>query len=280
MSGKKIVFPDRFISGVATSAGQTEGAALEDGRGLSIWDVFARIPGKIYHDQLPDTADDFYHRYREDCKILRDLGVQSFRRPRPGRACFRRGRKSQRKRHRLLSQRVFRTEKVRNHAQCDAVSLGSSLCAAGGARLAEPRYRSEVRRLRLLCLPRIRGRSGLFRNAERADRDLRRLRSGGVRARAPRRAVRAPGQSQSPFGARTGRKGVPGGAEEQPDRHRDRYLEPGAGSPRQRTGMRDCRARERTCAFILSESGVQGGLQRLLQALAGRERYSPRGRRG
>lgn len=79
MSGKKIVFPDRFIWGVATSAGQTEGAALEDGRGLSIWDVFARIPGKIYHDQLPDTADDFYHRYREDCKILRDLGVQSFR---------------------------------------------------------------------------------------------------------------------------------------------------------------------------------------------------------
>lgn len=28
MSGKKIVFPDRFIWGVATSAGQTEGAAL------------------------------------------------------------------------------------------------------------------------------------------------------------------------------------------------------------------------------------------------------------
>lgn len=79
MSGKKIVFPDRFIWGVATSAGQTEGAALEDGRGLSIWDVFARIPGKIYRNQLPDTADDFYHRYREDCKILRDLGVQSFR---------------------------------------------------------------------------------------------------------------------------------------------------------------------------------------------------------
>ena len=52
MSGKKIVFPDRFIWGVATSAGQTEGAALEDGRGLSIWDVFARIPGKIYRNQL------------------------------------------------------------------------------------------------------------------------------------------------------------------------------------------------------------------------------------
>lgn len=72
-------FPDGFLWGVATSAAQIEGAALEDGRGLSIWDVFARIPGKIRRGDTPDVACDHYHRFREDVALMKRLGVNTYR---------------------------------------------------------------------------------------------------------------------------------------------------------------------------------------------------------
>src|SRR5258708_30524273 len=40
-------FPDGFVWGTATSAYQVEGAVEDDGRGASLWDVFAREPGRI-----------------------------------------------------------------------------------------------------------------------------------------------------------------------------------------------------------------------------------------
>lgn len=75
----KIIFPSDFVWGVATSAPQIEGAAFTDGKGANIWDIYARTPGKVLNGELPDVTDDFYHRYEEDCKILKDLGVNSFR---------------------------------------------------------------------------------------------------------------------------------------------------------------------------------------------------------
>jgi beta-glucosidase len=74
-----VTFAKDFKFGVATSSYQIEGAVAEDGRTPSIWDTFCRTPGKIYADQTGDIACDHYHRYKEDVRILRDLGVNSYR---------------------------------------------------------------------------------------------------------------------------------------------------------------------------------------------------------
>ncbi|WP_327584340.1 GH1 family beta-glucosidase [Nonomuraea sp. NBC_00507] len=63
-------FPEGFIWGVSTSAFQIEGATAADGRGPSIWDTFSA-----------DRADacDHYHRYREDVRLMKDLGMAAYR---------------------------------------------------------------------------------------------------------------------------------------------------------------------------------------------------------
>ncbi len=72
-------FPDDFRWGVATSAYQIEGAVKEDGRGASIWDVYAHTPGKIRDGSNADVANDHYHRYKDDVRLMRDLGVKAYR---------------------------------------------------------------------------------------------------------------------------------------------------------------------------------------------------------
>ena len=72
-------FPDDFVWGAATASYQIEGAATEDGRGPSIWDTFARVPGAIVDGSNGDVADDHYHRYAEDIALLAGLGLKAYR---------------------------------------------------------------------------------------------------------------------------------------------------------------------------------------------------------
>lgn len=74
-----LAFPPNFVWGAATAAFQIEGAAQEDGRGVSIWDTFCRTPGKVHNSDTGDVACDHYHRYRDDIALMADLGLQAYR---------------------------------------------------------------------------------------------------------------------------------------------------------------------------------------------------------
>ena len=73
------LFPPGFVWGVAGSAYQIEGAVTEDGRGESIWDRFAALPGAIANGDTGVVACDSYHRFGEDVRLMRDLGVAAYR---------------------------------------------------------------------------------------------------------------------------------------------------------------------------------------------------------
>jgi len=76
---EELSFPKDFVWGVAAASYQIEGAAREDGRGESIWDVFARTPGKVHAGESGEVACDHYHRYAEDVALMKGLGVGSYR---------------------------------------------------------------------------------------------------------------------------------------------------------------------------------------------------------
>jgi len=72
-------FPASFRWGCATSAYQVEGAAVEEGRGESIWDRFCALPGRIADGSSGAVACDHYHRWPEDLDRMRALGVGDYR---------------------------------------------------------------------------------------------------------------------------------------------------------------------------------------------------------
>jgi len=68
-------FPRDFLWGASTSAHQCEGAWNEDGRGLATVDL------KKMPDGISDykKASDFYHHYKEDIKLMAEMGFKAFR---------------------------------------------------------------------------------------------------------------------------------------------------------------------------------------------------------
>ncbi|GAA0409805.1 beta-glucosidase [Acrocarpospora corrugata] len=74
-----LVFPTGFVWGAATSAYQIEGAVTTDGRGRSIWDTFVAQPGHVVNGEHADVAIDHYNRYRDDVRLMADLGLSAYR---------------------------------------------------------------------------------------------------------------------------------------------------------------------------------------------------------
>jgi beta-glucosidase len=72
-------WPDGFIWGSATAAAQIEGAGHEGGKEDSVWDHFARIPGAIAKGENLEQAVDHYHRMPEDVRLMKELGLDSYR---------------------------------------------------------------------------------------------------------------------------------------------------------------------------------------------------------
>jgi beta-glucosidase len=74
-----VSFPAGFLWGASTASYQIEGAANEDGRGKSIWDVFSHTPGRVKNGDTGDVACDHYHRWREDIELLARGGFAAYR---------------------------------------------------------------------------------------------------------------------------------------------------------------------------------------------------------
>lgn len=72
-------FRNDFVWGSAAASYQIEGAWNADGKGLSVWDMLTRQPGKIWEGHHGNTACDHYHLYKNDVRLMRELGLRAYR---------------------------------------------------------------------------------------------------------------------------------------------------------------------------------------------------------
>lgn len=75
--GLLMSFSETFLWGAATAAYQVEGAYDEDGKGPSIWDALSE--GHVAHGDNGNNSCDHYHHFREDVKIMKQLGLKAYR---------------------------------------------------------------------------------------------------------------------------------------------------------------------------------------------------------
>ncbi|MDC1266586.1 GH1 family beta-glucosidase [Crocinitomicaceae bacterium] len=72
-------FGKEFLWGAACAAYQVEGAWELDGKGPSVWDTYTHQKGKIHNNENGNQASDFYHRYKEDIALLKEMNFGVFR---------------------------------------------------------------------------------------------------------------------------------------------------------------------------------------------------------
>ncbi|CAN6363718.1 unnamed protein product [Urochloa humidicola] len=73
-------FKPDFVFGASTSAYQIEGAWNEDGKGPSAWDHFSQnYPERIDDRSNGNVAVNSYHQYKDDVKMLKEMGMDAYR---------------------------------------------------------------------------------------------------------------------------------------------------------------------------------------------------------
>lgn len=76
----KYYFPKGFKMGASAAAWQTEGWTGKEPGQESLIDVAYTFSPDRWHDGYgPAVAADFYRRYREDCAIMKDMGMKTYR---------------------------------------------------------------------------------------------------------------------------------------------------------------------------------------------------------
>src|SRR6266446_2339228 len=79
VSRRKFLGVSAVSVGAATASYQIEGAANEDGKGQSVWDVFCKKKGAVFEGHTGDVACDHYHRYKGDLALMKQLGAKGYR---------------------------------------------------------------------------------------------------------------------------------------------------------------------------------------------------------
>ena len=77
---KNYSFPEGFWWGAATSAPQTEGRLLGDGKGDSIWDYSSKhYNEKFFQGVTSEKTSGFYKHWKEDIQRMQDISLNSLR---------------------------------------------------------------------------------------------------------------------------------------------------------------------------------------------------------
>lgn len=72
------MFNKDFVWGAATSSLQIEGRDSKDGASKNVWDTFVES-GHIFENHNMDVACDHIHRFRDDVKMMKELGIKAYR---------------------------------------------------------------------------------------------------------------------------------------------------------------------------------------------------------
>ena len=75
-----LTIPKDFILGAATASYQIEGAWNEDGKGENVWDyILHNEPDLVDDKSNGDIAADSYHKFEEDIKAMKEMGLNAYR---------------------------------------------------------------------------------------------------------------------------------------------------------------------------------------------------------